>query len=239
MEKKFKFSDKPITAKIVYGVVIAILCITAIVIGIVSAASRSNTPPDDTNQPPASDGSDQTNGDGNGEGDGTQPPSDGGSGNEDEKKPLAFISPVVGTVSTEYDMSVPVYSTTLDLWRVHAGIDISTEEGAAVYASEAGVVTGIYSDPMLGYTVEITHSDELVTRYSNLAKEQTSLIQVGDEVQSGDRIGTVGDTSISELAEEPHLHFEVLLKKSKVNPLDYITEESKKASLGIDTESDD
>ena len=46
--------------------------------------------------------------------------------------------------------------------------------------------------------------------------------------------GVVGDSSVSELAEEPHLHFEVLLKDVKVNPLDYINEESKKASLGIE-----
>jgi murein DD-endopeptidase MepM/ murein hydrolase activator NlpD len=58
-------------------------------------------------------------------------------------------------------------------------------------------------------------------------------LKVGDEVCLGDKIGVVGDSSLSELAEEPHLHFEVLLKDVKVNPLDYITEESKSSSLGI------
>jgi len=89
---------------------------------------------------------------------------------------------------------------------------------------------------MHGYTVELSHKDGVVTRYSNLTKEDASMITVGDEVKSGDRIGTVGDTSISELAEEPHLHFEVLLNDVKVNPLDYISEESKEASLGITAE---
>ena len=70
------------------------------------------------------------------------------------------------------------------------------------------------------------------TRYSNLSRDGVE-IKVGDEVSLGDKIGVVGDTSLSELAEEPHLHFEVLLKDVKVNPMDYITEESKKASLGI------
>ena len=56
---------------------------------------------------------------------------------------------------------------------------------------------------------------------------------MGDTVAAGDKIGVVGDSSISELADEPHLHFEVLLKGVKVNPLDYINEESKKASLGM------
>ena len=128
---------------------------------------------------------------------------------------------------------MPVFSVTLGEWRVHTGIDISCEEGAGVFASEAGVVSGIYSDPMLGYTVEITHKDDIKTRYSNLSSDLGEL-KVGDTVALGDKIGVVGDSSISELADEPHLHFEVLLKDVKVNPLDYISKESKKASLGIE-----
>ena len=87
---------------------------------------------------------------------------------------------------------------------------------------------------MLGYTVEITHKGDIKTRYSNLSSDVGEL-KVGDEVALGDKIGVVGDTSLSELAEEPHLHFEVLLKDVKVNPMDYINEESKKASLGIES----
>ena len=49
MEKKFKFSDKTKVSKIVYATVIAILCISAIVIGIVAANSRKQEtlPPED------------------------------------------------------------------------------------------------------------------------------------------------------------------------------------------------
>ena len=86
---------------------------------------------------------------------------------------------------------------------------------------------------MLGYTVEITHSDDIKTRYSNLDADAAVGLKVGDSVKSGDKIGTVGDTSVSELAEEPHIHFEFVVKDTKVNPLDYISEESKSASLGI------
>ena len=220
MEKKIDFSGKSITTKIVYGAVIAILCITAIVIGIVGAASKSkdNT---DINQPPVSDGTNNEN---------QEPPK-----TEDETQqpaPLSFISPVSGTVVKEHSLEMPVFSITLGEWRVHTGIDISCEEGSGVFASEAGVVSAIYSDPMLGYTVEITHRDNIKTRYSNLSNDIGDL-KVGDTVACGDRIGAVGDTSVSELAEEPHLHFEVLLKDAKVNPMDYICDESKKSSLGI------
>ena len=98
-----------------------------------------------------------------------------------------------------------------------------------------GVQTCALPISLLGYTVEITHKDDIKTRYSNLSSDVGDL-KVGDEVARGDKIGVVGDSSLSELAEEPHLHFEVLLKDVKVNPMDYINEESKKASLGINTE---
>ena len=221
MEKKIDFSDKSVRAKIVYAAVIAILCITAIVVGIVSVASKSKDTPTPDN-PPVSDGT----------GDGENPPA------EETPKPeakLSFIAPTAGTVAKNHSLELPVFSITLGEWRVHTGIDISCEEGAGVFASEAGVVSGIYSDPMLGYTVEITHKNDIKTRYSNLSSDIGEL-KVGDEVKLGDKIGVVGDTSLSELAEEPHLHFEVLLKDVKVNPMDYITKESQKASLGINTD---
>ena len=222
MEKKFNFSDKTVTAKIVYGAVIAILCITAIVVGIVTAASRSKGG-EDTVTPPITDNNDNDNVTPD-----PNPPTD----EKPEQTKLSFIAPVAGTVVKEHNLEMPVFSVTLGEWRVHTGIDISCEEGAAVFASEAGVVSAIYSDPMLGYTVEITHNSDIKTRYSNLSKEMGE-IKVGDTVECGDKIGVIGDTSISELAEEPHLHFEVLLKDVKVNPMDYISEESKKSSLGL------
>jgi murein DD-endopeptidase MepM/ murein hydrolase activator NlpD len=221
MKKKIDFSDKSVRAKIVYATVISILCVTAIVVGIVSAASKTKDIPP-AEQPPVTEKLPE------GKPEQTPP-------TEELPKPepkLSFIAPVAGNVSKEHSYEVPVFSTTLGEWRVHTGIDISCDEGASVFASEAGVVSGIYSDPMLGYTVEITHKNDIKTRYSNLAGGESEL-RVGDAVDVGDKIGVVGDSSVSELAEEPHLHFEVLLKGVKVNPMDYINEESKKASLGI------
>ena len=220
MEKKIDFSDRSVTAKIVYAAVIAILCITAIVVGIVSAASRKNGTPSEEKPPVVENGEKEEN-----------PPASEELPTPEAK--LSFVAPTAGTVVKEHSLEIPVFSITLGEWRVHTGIDISCEEGAGVFASEAGVVTGIYTDPMLGYTVEITHSGDLKTRYSNLSSDMGEL-KVGDEVCLGDKIGVVGDSSLSELAQEPHLHFEVLLKDVKVNPLDYINEESKKSSLGIE-----
>lgn len=219
MEKKFSFSDKPMASKIIYATVIAILCITAIVVGIVSAANRAGGTDE---LPPVTDGEGTTP---EGEGENTpEPPA--------EKEPT-FISPIVGYVLTHHDLSSPVYSSTLGEWRVHAGVDISADEGAPVYAAEDGTVSRVYNDPLFGFTVEITHNKGFKSRYSNLDAKDAGLVSVGAEVKSGDRIGTVGDSSISELAKEAHLHFELLLGDVKVNPLDYISEDSKRASLGI------
>jgi murein DD-endopeptidase MepM/ murein hydrolase activator NlpD len=223
MEKKFSFSDKPLATKIIYAAVIAILSLTAVIIGIVAAFNKVKDEPDNTPPAESQPGIEDT-----------EPEQNGGENNGEAKpKPLAFVAPVVGEVVKDHDLTAPVFNHTLGEWRVHAGIDISAEEGASVYASEAGTVSGIYSDPMLGYTVEITHRDGIVTRYSNL-KSDGAEIKVGDAVESGAVIGFVGDTSTLELAEEPHLHFEMLVAGKKVHPLDHITDESKRTSLGIE-----
>ena len=222
MEKKIKFTDNPSLAKTIYGVVIAVLCITAIVIGIVAANQRQDDPLPGGDDTVNEGGSNETPGGSEGNGD-VKP---------DEPKKLSFISPVSGRVMTGHDLTVPVFSVTLEEWRVHAGIDISCAEAASVFAAEDGVVSAVYNDPMLGATVEITHDGDIVTVYSNLASGE-NYVKVGDTVMRGSRIGTVGDTSISELAEETHIHFGVRKSGVAVDPLTVISEESKEASLGI------
>ena len=224
MEKKFKFSDKPTASKIIYATVIAILCVSALVIGIVVANGRK---PEPDTKPPVTDGE--------GNNQDTEKPSEDDKPQTDPEKPevkLTFVSPAVGTVAKSHSTTVPVFSNTLDEWRIHTGLDISTDEGAEVLAAEAGEVSALYNDPMLGTTLEIKHSDTHKTRYSNLDADSVTL-EVGSRVSSGQVIAKVGDSAIIELADEPHLHFEMLVSDTSVNPLDYISEESKEASLGI------
>ncbi len=225
MDKKVKFSDKPLSVKLVYVITIAILVVTALVVAIVSIASRRDDgaptdvkPPESAQQP-----------------DGETP--DSGNEEKPEEKAPVFASPVVGTVSKEHSMDQTVFSETLKEWRTHKGIDITTKESCAVYSAADGVVSAIYDDPFHGRTVEVTHSMNLKTVYSNLATEDAAFVSVGDKVASGDRIGTVGYTAIFEIADEPHLHFEMMKDDKHVDPLGYISEESKKTSLGIDTDS--
>jgi murein DD-endopeptidase MepM/ murein hydrolase activator NlpD len=224
MEKKFKFSDSSKTSKLVYGIVIAILCVSAVVIGIVAANNRRGN---DVIDPPSGD-----TGEAPDDGNTTPGPDDGNNQTPTPEVKLNFVSPVSGTVIKSHSATVPVFSTTLEEWRIHTGIDISCEEGAEIIASEAGKVSAVYYHPMKGKTVEISHGDTHKTMYSNLDEESVSLV-VGDEVEAGAVIGRIGDSSVSELAEEPHVHFELLVNGASVNPLDYLSSESKKEDLGI------
>ena len=227
MEKKFKFSDRSTVSKIVYLTVIAILCVSAIVIGIVAANSRKDN---GTDLPPVSDGGSNNGNTDNGGNTGGN--TDSGTADPKPELKVSFVSPVVGTVIKSHSATVPVFSETLEEWRIHTGLDISVEDNSEVYASCAGEVTGVYTDPMLGVTVELTHSDTHKTYYSNLNADTVAL-KVGDKVDQGAFIANVGDSSISEIADEPHLHFELKVNGTSVNPLDYISDDSKEASLGI------
>lgn len=225
MEKKFTFSDQPLTSKIIYGVVIAILCISAIVVGIVAANNRKQTtnettPPPEVEQPtPTPD---------------DKKPAEPEKPDKPEAKTPVFVAPVVGTIMTEHSLTVPVFSDTLHEWRVHTGIDIATKENAEIYAAADGTVSAIYKDEKYGMTVEITHTPDFKTVYSNLSETLPEEISVGAEVKSGDLIATVGDTALFEIAGEPHLHFGIKVKGVSVNPMDYFSDETKKASLGCE-----
>ncbi len=223
MDKKVKFSERPLSVKIVYITTLAILVICAVVVAAVSIASRKDSP-----QPLPTTPNDGTSGE-------NTPPEDENQTPVEEKP--TFVSPVTGTVIKGHSLTEPVFSETLNEWRTHQGIDILTSENAPVFAAESGVVSAIYDDPFHGRTVEVTHSMNYKTIYSNLAKEDAAFVSVGSKVASGERIGTVGYTAIFEIADEPHLHFEMKSNNKVLDPLAHISEESKQTSLGIKNES--
>ena len=216
MEKRIRFSEQPLTSKIIYGVVIAILIFSAIIVGIVAANNRkgqsSELPPVEENG-----GNEQS------------PTPEGGTEGESEpsKEKLTFMMPIEGEVVTSHSLTVPVFSETLGEWRVHTGIDISAEEGEDVLCSADGEISRIYHDPLHGMTVEVKHEGDITTIYANLDEMIANGLTVGHPIKKGDKIGTVGDTSLVELGKEPHLHFVIRLKGVAVNPFDYFVEEDK------------
>ncbi len=98
----------------------------------------------------------------------------------------------------------------------HKGVDWATPVGTAVSASAAGTVTRAGWGSGYGYCVYIKHNDGRETRYGHLSK---ILVKVGQTVEQGEKIALSGNTGVS---TGPHLHFEILVGGSQVNPLDYL-----------------
>lgn len=131
-----------------------------------------------------------------------------------------FIKPVEGDISKNYSKDNLVYSNTLQEWTTHLGIDYVAEKTSIVKASADGKVKSIKNDPRYGLTVVIEHSNGFTTMYSNLLS--TEFISVGEEVKAGQTIATVGNTATFEIADETHLHFEIMKDGVSVDPNMYI-----------------
>lgn len=126
------------------------------------------------------------------------------------------IRPVSGEVLQDHAMDRLTYNPTTKDWRVHKGIDLAAAAGQTVCAADAGTVTAVYEDDFYGGTVVIRHDNGYTTHYANL--EPAAAVSAGDTVAAGDVIGTVGKTALLELAQDPHLHFEVYLNGTAVDP---------------------
>jgi len=98
----------------------------------------------------------------------------------------------------------------------HPGIDFAAPEGSQVMSVAAGIVTGAGERNGYGNLVEIDHGNGYVTRYGHNEK---ILVKVGDRVRKGQAVALIGSTGRS---TGPHVHFEVVLNGSVVNPEQYI-----------------
>ena len=139
---------------------------------------------------------------------------------EEPKKELSFAYPVEGEVLRDYAMDELIYSETLDEWTVHQGIDIKAERATIVKASEEGTVVAIKNDPRYGLTVIIEHEGGYKTVYSNLLT--TEFVNEDEKVEKGQSIGTAGNSAVFEIADEPHLHFEIIKDGENVDPKIYL-----------------
>lgn len=141
--------------------------------------------------------------------------------NKDEnKEEIKFVSPIKGEILREFAPDSLVYSNTLEEWVTHNGIDIKADKTSVVVAAAKGTVTSIKNDPRYGLTVIIAHSNGFQTVYSNLLTAE--FVVVGEEVTEGQTIGTVGNSATFEIADDYHLHFEMLKNQEYVDPESYI-----------------
>lgn len=98
----------------------------------------------------------------------------------------------------------------------HKGVDWAIPVGTAVMASSGGVVTRAGWGRGYGYVVYIRHADGRETRYGHLSK---ILVSAGQSVSQGQKIALSGNTGVS---TGPHLHFEILINGSQVDPFKYM-----------------
>ncbi|MBT8080288.1 MAG: M23 family metallopeptidase [Gammaproteobacteria bacterium] len=98
----------------------------------------------------------------------------------------------------------------------HRGVDFAGKEGAEVIAVADGVVTWSASRYGYGELVEINHGNGYATRY---AHNSANLVTVGDVVRKGQTVALMGDTG---RATGPNLHFEVLHRGQRVDPVKFI-----------------
>ena len=138
---------------------------------------------------------------------------------------VMMIPPVSGRIYKKHDPTLAVYSQTLDDYRVHLGVDIATSLGAPVYAVADGQVEKIWEDALMGVCVAVEHGNNTVSVYKNLAVELAEGITGGAAVKQGQQLGNVGDTAVEEMADEPHLHFEVFVNDERVDPLEFFSED--------------
>ena len=136
------------------------------------------------------------------------------------KEELKFCAPVSGEIIKDFATDTLIYSNTLEEWTTHTGIDIKSNKTTIVVASEKGIVESIKTDPRYGLTITISHENGFKTMYSNLLT--TEFVTEGENVEKGQTIGTVGESSSFEIADEPHLHFEMYKDGILVNPTIYL-----------------
>jgi murein DD-endopeptidase MepM/ murein hydrolase activator NlpD len=120
------------------------------------------------------------------------------------------IWPIAGWLSSGYGNRSDPFTGQPDF---HAGLDISADKGTPVRATADGVVESAAYNGNYGNSILISHGFGIETRFGHLSGYA---VGVGQKVKRGDVVGYVGSTG---RATASHLHYEILLNGSAINPL--------------------
>ncbi len=121
-------------------------------------------------------------------------------------EPINFTMPVNGEIIQQFSGDELVFNETMGDWRTHNGVDVAAAIDTPVVAIQAGTVSKVSIDDLLGGVVEI-QSGEVLIRYCGLNNEIS--LQKGQELRCGDVIGRVGEMP-SELSLPSHIHIEAM-----------------------------
>jgi len=100
--------------------------------------------------------------------------------------------------------------------RNHRGLDFAAKTGTPIFAVAGGTVTYAGYDSDFGYNIVVDHHNGIKTRY---AHANALCVSKGATVSQGEMIATVGNTGRS---TGSHLHFEVIVNGTRVNPAPYV-----------------
>ena len=138
----------------------------------------------------------------------------------------SFMWPVASYVYVSSRFGLRVHPITGET-KSHTGIDIASNQGTAVYASDGGSVTLAGWNGGYGNCIMIDHGNGYVTLYGHLSSISVS---VGQTVSQGTTIGAVGSTGNS---TGPHLHFEVLKNGTRIDPEQFFSGLTISADAGV------
>lgn len=133
---------------------------------------------------------------------------------QDEESPAQtgrLAWPALGNFAITSDFGPRVHPI-LNVPKVHTGLDIGAPEGAPAVASLSGRVIVVQVFPAYGQIVVVDHGGRLASVYAHLSATD---LKVGDQVQQGAIIGSIGSTGA---VTGPHLHFELRRDGEPVNP---------------------
>lgn len=138
----------------------------------------------------------------------------------------SFLWPVASYVYVSSRFGLRVHPIT-GVEKSHTGIDIASNSGTTVYASDSGTVTLAAWNGGYGNCIMLDHGNGYITLYGHLSAMSVS---AGQAVGKGDSIGAVGSTGNS---TGPHLHFEVIKDGVRIDPEQFFSGLSISADAGV------
>ena len=132
-----------------------------------------------------------------------------------------MLWPVYGDIAMRFSIDALIYDPTLEQFRTNDDLRISAEGGAHVQSGAGGRVLAIGRNVVRGSYVKIDHGNGWIATYGQLADNK--LVSVGDIVQAGQLLGTVGPPSLFGSMHGYHINLRVTRDDVAVNPYALLT----------------
>ncbi|HBT63959.1 MAG TPA: hypothetical protein DEB10_04770 [Ruminococcaceae bacterium] len=132
-----------------------------------------------------------------------------------------FMLPLTNEVIRKFSDLKPVFSPTMNDWRVHNGADFKGTLNQSVKALADGTIVSISKDPLWGDVIAIDHGYGIKSRYCGV---KVASLKENLPVKVGDIIGKLSKIPC-ESNDDPHLHLEIMVNDEYVNPIEAIGRE--------------